>query len=496
MAWVASVARVANPGNSGHLGHAATMTSSRRRAALAASIVAIALPILSAREDDDLAARTARIRAALRTADFDTARVQAERLKEDAPASADALAIYGDALWASGLFDEAETAYADALSRAPLSPRARYGVARGLATRNRTTEALDAVRAALAATPDDADAHGLAAGLYERLRRFDDAADEYRRYAALTPDDPTAGGTALARATFLRSFDGREPLSMKRKDRAASYTVPFKLVQNKVVVQGRINGSRVEWVLDTGAEHTGISGETALRTGVRPVTTTLTAGVGEARLRRIQLARIDTLEVGPLRLHDVPVSIRTPAAGGAPRWQHESLSPIGLGLSAVIDYQRREVTFAEKLDVDDGAGPLAGPHSTSEEIRLPLRVQRLPLVRGVLNATHPAYFVVDTGGELISIGSDVAEALDMHPPRRIPLRVFGLSGLDESAFLLPGVDLDFATLGYRKVGLAVLNLRAPSVLLGFRVGGIVGHKLLGNYRVALDVARSELRLTR
>jgi hypothetical protein len=84
----------------------------------------------------------------------------------------------------------------------------------------------------------------------------------------------------------------------------------------------------------------------------------------------------------------------------------------------------------------------------------------------------------------------------MRPSRRIPLRVFGLSGLDDTAFLLPGIDLDFNEIGYRKVGLAVLNLRAPSVLLGFQVGGIVGHKFLGEYRVAMDFARGELRLSK
>ena len=125
-----------------------------------------------------------------------------------------------------------------------------------------------------------------------------------------------------------------------------------------------------------------------------------------------------------------------------------------------------------------------------------MRFHRLAMVRGVLNARHPAYFVVDTGGELISISAETAEALDMRPVRRIPLRVFGLSGLDEGAFLLPGIDLDFDAIGYRKVGLAVLNLRAPSVLLGFQVGGIVGHKFLGDYRVSMDVERSELRLER
>ena len=76
----------------------------------------------------------------------------------------------------------------------------------------------------------------------------------------------------------------------------------------------------------------------------------------------------------------------------------------------------------------------------------------------------------------------------------IALRVYGMSGIDADAFLMPGIDLDFDTIGYRKVGLAVLNLRAPSVLLGFELGGIVGHKFLGDYRVSMDVARSELRL--
>ena len=36
----------------------------------------------------------------------------------------------------------------------------------------------------------------------------------------------------------------------------------------------------------------------------------------------------------------------------------------------------------------------------------------------------------------------------------------------------------------------VLNLRAPSLLLGFQLGGIVGHKFLSNYRVAMDMERA------
>ena len=75
------------------------------------------------------------------------------------------------------------------------------------------------------------------------------------------------------------------------------------------------------------------------------------------------------------------------------------------------------------------------------------------------------------------------------------MRVQGLEGLDESAFLLPGVDLDVASIAYRRIGVAVLDLRSPSVLLGFQIGGIVGHMFLADRRVSFDLARSELRLS-
>jgi hypothetical protein len=42
----------------------------------------------------------------------------------------------------------------------------------------------------------------------------------------------------------------------------------------------------------------------------------------------------------------------------------------------------------------------------------------------------------------------------------------------------------------------VLNLRAPSILLGFQLGGIVGHKFLAPFRVTMDIERSELLLER
>ena len=59
---------------------------------------------------------------------------------------------------------------------------------------------------------------------------------------------------------------------------------------------------------------------------------------------------------------------------------------------------------------------------------------------------------------------------------------------------MPGVDLLFDTIAYKNFPVVVLNLNAPSALLGFELGGIVGHKFLSKYRVGIDLERSVLRL--
>ncbi len=438
-------------------------------------------------DDADLArrARQEKIRSALRIAEFDVARREAAVLMSGPGVDAAMHVLSGDALWASGLFDEAEAAYREGLRGDPDSARGRLGVARALASRAQLDEALQEALIARSKAPDDSDTHGIAGGLYERLLRFEDAATAYEGYAARLPaTELVAITTSRARATFLRSFKQRVPFAMRPRDVAQAFRIPFRLVNNKILVQGRVNGVSVDLVVDTGAERMGLSPETAARARLRPVTASLTAGVGSPAWRRVALARLDSLEIGKLRMRDVPVSIRAAATRGAPRWQGETLSPLALGLSVAVDYQTRQITLGKTL-----------PYAPAE-ITLPMRMHRLPMVRGRLNGTHAFSFLVDTGGEMMSLSTEAAEALGPLPERRIRLRVFGLAGLDETAFLLPGVDLSIEPLRYANVGLAVLNLRAPSVLLGFQVGGILGHKFLADYRVAIDMARSEVRLDR
>jgi hypothetical protein len=183
-----------------------------------------------------------------------------------------------------------------------------------------------------------------------------------------------------------------------------------------------------------------------------------------------------------MTVFNLPCMIKTPALRDLPIDQVDGFSPLALGLSMTIDYRHRKLYIGEPL-------PDASPAKD-----MPLRYNRLPTVQGVVNGT-PASFIVDTGGEAISISTSTARSL-LTPDdrRRLKLQVYGASGIDSEAYLLPGVHLAFGPLSMPNQAVVVLNLRAPSVLLGYEVGGILGYRLLGKYRVEFDLQRSLLRL--
>jgi predicted aspartyl protease len=329
--------------------------------------------------------------------------------------------------------------------------------------------------------------HHTAGSIYERMNKYEEAASAFTSYVNLLPNNDTSDAAAWSRAEikFLRSFGQRVPFQMDPGTEDEIYTVDFRLVNDKVVVQAKVNdGPFQDFVVDTGSESTVLSGPTARRLGVPPITYTLTAGVGDIGLRGLQLARIDSLELGALKVRNVPCLIKTPLLRDIPTKESESLSPLALGFSMIIDYKTLKLTFSKKLPVEPS------------DFELPLRLHRLATVRGTVDGTHPVNFVVDTGGEVISISAATATALGRpEPDRRIALKVFGSSGWDRDAFLMPGVDLSFTDgIRFSNFPVVVLNLHAPSALLGFQLGGIVGHKFLSRYRVGIDLEQSVLRL--
>ena len=168
--------------------------------------------------------------------------------------------------------------------------------------------------------------------------------------------------------------------------------------------------------------------------GITPVTYTLSARRRRHRSARLQLARIDSAwELGTLGLRNVPCLVKSPPLRDVPTRETESLSPLALGFSMTIDYKTHKLTFGKHLPEE------------SSDLELPLRLYRLATVRGVVTGGHAVSFVVDTGGEVISISHSTANAIGKSDVRRIPLKVWGPPD-GEGCVLLPGVDLAFNTI--------------------------------------------------
>src|SRR5207248_11346789 len=117
--------------------------------------------------------RVGLIASALRVAEFDLARKEAEKLNQSDPKSPDSMALYGDALWSAGLFEEAEAEYRDALGAAPELARGHHGMAKSLAARGRLDDALNEVQAALRMSPRDLEIHHTVGTIFERQHKYE-----------------------------------------------------------------------------------------------------------------------------------------------------------------------------------------------------------------------------------------------------------------------------------------------------------------------------------
>jgi Flp pilus assembly protein TadD/predicted aspartyl protease len=424
-------------------------------------------------------------RSLLRQTRFADARTEAALYLESHPLDSEALTLDGETLWGVGLFPEAQQRFTDAIARDANDTYAYHGLARALAAQRQFEPALVKADEAIRRTPREVEPRFTRAFILERLHRFDEAAATLREAMTLFGPDEKSDRVALTRSQikFLEAFRGRKPFEMADDIADQTFTVPFRIERDKIVVKGRFNGGNViDLILDTGAEMTVVARRTAERNGVTPTGYTISAGVGERGVRGLMVGRLDQLQIGQFRIKHVPALIKSPSLIGIPRVEADSFSPLSLGMSMTLDYTKKQLTFGRHVE----------PRG---EIELPLYSYRLVMVRGTINDRTPASFVVDTGGEVISISSSMAAMLDKPRARRIPLKVWGSSGWDRDAELWPGLALAFDRIRFENFSTVVLNLRAPSALLGFELGGIVGHRFLSKYHVGVDLKRNRLTLT-
>jgi predicted aspartyl protease len=302
---------------------------------------------------------------------------------------------------------------------------------------------------------------------------------------------------------FLRYLGQHNSLYNISGERAV---VPFEAFDNRPILKIRVNGSKtpLRFVLDTGSGMSVLSEETARKLGIKSVARGgLARAVGGGGRFEIVYGFINTLDIGDIRVENIPVYIRH---------FHDMQTPVDgyLGIAALarlvtaVDYGNRQMTLVRPRNAPDVATAVERlssrditPGIARPGIDVPVRTTASGFLSGEITIEgikKPLNFIIDTGAT-VSVLSERAAELDdaIAFIQENRMRVFGAAGVAENVkiALLPKVIVG----GYsrEKINAAVLDLEPINETAGFQQSGILGGNFLRHFRLIFDFQRAIVR---
>jgi predicted aspartyl protease/Flp pilus assembly protein TadD len=433
---------------------------------------------------------------------------QAARVILANPLSARGHALLGHAILASGNFRESVEEFRTALT---IEEDDSLGVA-GLAMvdfyENRLQACIRGLRRAVSLSPDEPDFVFSLGQAAARSEMYKEAADAYERFLVIAPKTDADRRTRIKGLIDFLRYLGRQGSLYVPSGRATT-VVSFEAFDNRPILTVRVNGDKdpLRFVLDTGSGMSVISDETAKRLGLRPVARGgLARAVGGGGKFEIVYGFLDSLEIGEVKVENVPVYIRRFFDDKNPVDGYLGLSMISKFVTAV-DYGERTFTLVRQrqsgsldlLQTSPAADqPPADQALADQVVEIPLRTTSSGFLSGevyIEGVEKPFNFIIDTGASISVISEELAaleELSNYLTPQR--MRVFGAAGVAENVkmMVLPGVML--GRFNRAQVNAAVLDLESVNETAGFIQDGILGGNFLKYFRVSFDFRRGVIRL--
>lgn len=418
----------------------------------------------------------------------------AARVVAREPESARAHALLGAALLGAGDFRLSVEEFRTALTFKEDEAIAIAGLAMVDFYENRIAQSLAGLRRAAfidASEPDYIFNLGQVAARNERYKEAADAYEMFLRVAPRTDADRRARIRGLI--DFLR-YLGQQGnlLSVGGPD---SVTLPFELVNNRPVINVRVNGSQknLRFVVDTGAGMCVISNEAAERLGLKSVARGgMARAVGGEGRFEIVYGFMQTLHVGDARIERVPVYIRRFHNEQEPVDGYIGLSVLGKYLT-VVDYGGRQMTLLREAELRREAALPASPAS----FEVPIRTTSSGFWSGEVSfdgLEKPTNFIIDTGASISVVSKALAARAGFERFAQSEfIKVYGAAGLADNiqTLLLPRVTLGPHT--WQNIYAAVLDMEAINETAGFEQTGIIGGNILRRYRVTFDFTHGRIR---
>ena len=463
---------------------------------------------LLAKNDQDTDARLGLSHALLKQRRLQDSFDHAARVLAIDPLSARAHALLGSAVLAGGDFRLSVEEFRTALSLNGDEAMAIAGLAMIDYYENRTAKCIAGLRRAAFIDPNEPDYLFNLGQAAARMERYKEAADAYERFLVVAPrTDADRRARIRGLIDFLRYLGQHGSLySLQGSDRTV---LPFEAPDNRPIIKVRINGSKeyLRFVLDTGSGISVLSDDTARKVGIKAVAQGgLARAVGGGGRFEIVYGYLNAIEIGELRIANVPVYIRH---------FYDERNPVDgyLGIAALsrllisVDYGTRTMTLTRQRNTETELGTVTtgqGKPVKAEaveprpEIGVPVRTTSSGFLSGevfIEGITKPLNFIIDTGAT-VSVLSEKAAALDEAHAfiKEGRMRVFGAAGITEDVktALLPRVMI--GTYAIEKVDAAVLDLEPVNETAGFQQSGILGGNFLRHFRVVFDFQKGIVRL--
>ncbi|HZS49179.1 MAG TPA: tetratricopeptide repeat protein [Blastocatellia bacterium] len=186
----------------------------------------------------------------LKLDDWKGARDTAMKAMRIRSTSADATAIYADALFRGGDLNDAGLHYLRALSLDQQNARALVGLAVMKLSRGENSEALSYLRDAIAAAPQTARAYYWMGVVFQNEGRCSEAADAYEKFLSFKqtgyPENLLSGLDVFA-IPPLRSLGQATPFAVSGP---STISIPFDFSQNVPVITAVANGITVKLLVD------------------------------------------------------------------------------------------------------------------------------------------------------------------------------------------------------------------------------------------------------
>jgi tetratricopeptide (TPR) repeat protein len=463
---------------------------------------------LLAKNEQDTDARLGLSHALLKQRRLQDSFDHAARVVAIEPLSARAHALLGSAVLANGDFRLSVEEFRTALSLNGDEAMAIAGLAMVDYYENRTAKCVAGLRRAAFIDPNEPDYVFNLGQAAARLERYKEAADAYERFLVIAPrTDADRRARIRGLIDFLRYLGQQGSLySLSGPDRTV---LQFEAPDYRPIIRLRVNRSKefLRFVLDTGSGMSVISDETARKLGVKVVAQGgLARAVGGGGRFEIVYGYLNVIEVGELRVSNVPVYIRHFYDEHNPVDGYLGIAVLSRLLIAV-DYGERSMTLTRQRNSETELGAIApgqGKPVKAEAllplpgIDVPVRTTSSGFLSGevfIEGIAKPLNFIIDTGAT-VSVISEKAAALEeargFLKDRR--MRVFGAAGIaeDVKTALLPKVMI--GTYALEKIDAAVLDLEPVNETAGFQQSGILGANFLRHFRVVFDFQKGIVRL--